>query len=110
MLGWLTSGLGKWLSGGLIAVVIAGSLYLWHRSEFVARAELTQWKTYARDLVKASEKREQILRKYTEEKQRDDQTIQRMGKELEDALEYLIETDNRCFSDDDVDRLRNLGK
>lgn len=97
------------MSGGLIAAVIAGSLYLWHRSEYVSRAELDQWKDYSKALVKAAEKREEILKKYTEEKQRDDQTIKRMEKELEDALDQLIdESDDCCLSDSDVKRLRDL--
>jgi hypothetical protein len=107
MLKFLFSGVGTWIGGGLIAAVIAGSLFLWHRMEYVPRAELEQWKEYSSNLAKAYEKRELIIQKYEEEVKESDAVIEAMEKDIEKFLKEESKGDDPVvLNRDDVQRLR----
>jgi len=77
MLGWIFSPIGKIVGGGLIAAVVAGALMLWHKSEYVSRAELDQWKQYSADLAAVYAKREIIVEKYKQEKEEAEQETEK---------------------------------
>ena len=107
MFAWLLTGVGKWVAGGLIAAVLAGSLMLWHRMEYVPRAELNQWKEYSSNLAKAYEKRELIIQKYEEEVKESDAVIEAMEKDIEKFLKEESKGDDpTVLKRDDVERLR----
>ena len=100
-------GVGAWIGGGLIAAVIAGSLIVWHRMEYVPRAELEQWKEYSSNLAKAYEKRELIIQKYEEEVKESDAVIEAMEKDIEKFLKQESKGDDPIvLKRDDVERLR----
>ena len=111
MMGFLFSGIMRWVSGGLIVAVIAGSLYLWHKNTYVHRVELQQWQEYTTNLQKAYQKREQILKQFEQEKLRDDAIIEKMEKEATDALSKESRGDDPVVLDaDGVERLRDYSK
>lgn len=108
MLSWLL-GIKWWLIGGTALAVLLGAGALWHKAAYVPRAELKQWQQYAKDIEKAYEAREKILKEYENQQELDDAVIAEMEKERETLREKDLLGDNPvCLDEYDVEQLRQF--
>jgi len=111
MFAFLFSGLGRWLSMGLIGSLIVGGLVVWFKMNYVSKVELDQYKEYTSNLAKAYAKKEKILQTYIEEKDSDEEQIKKLEEEREKLLKDESKPDDPVVLDsDDLKRLRNFGR
>lgn len=109
MISWILSPLGKLLSGGLITTIVIGAVVLWHKSEYVSRAELNQWKQYASDLDQVYSKREIILMEYLEAQGVAERILSEMEKEANALYKQDSTSDGPVVLDlDDARKLREF--
>lgn len=107
MLNFLAGALGKYLLWGGVGALVVGGVILWHQLNFVPRSEVRYWQEYAKQLERAAERKDEIMRQYESEREAAEAKLADMEREREGALEEDRKGDDPVLLDRrDVDRLR----